>query len=404
MTRVKQSTRISYKREPEKGEKGSFTRQSVWAAGVRYYSGAAGEDTVDYVYFNGYMYQCVGTHTSVASSTPYILVNSGDTTHWKLVPSWTGISTKVLLLGSGMSGWIMDEGVIKHTSGNITLTAAGVIETASGRYKVDANGKLWAVEADIKNSTLQDVRILGTMRSPFVRHDGSYTWDDTKSAAELHDNLLMNGAGSWTLSAGGFPWDKSQSGRRITITTHRYNGSLSNGGVSIDAPSGKYFFEDGCNNTSLYLSSREFVELLGIGEDNTFYGWLVVRRGDIETNKRYGRYLKVLAMGFLTGGTGTPSLTYKTFDGSTLSTPYRIGEGKYRIYIPSAWGLASTDYMVITTGYSTVTDSTTAPAKATLMSRSSTYFDVWVSDDASLNDGSFQFMIINTSDFTKTHD
>lgn len=148
MTRVKQSTRISYKREPEKGEKGPHTRQSVWAPGVRYLEGAAGEDSLDFAYFDGYMYECVGTHTSVAGETPYILVNSGDTTHWRLVPSWTGISSKVLLLGSGRSGWIMDEGVIKHTSGSIELAADGSIKTSNGKFQVTKEGTVKAIDGE----------------------------------------------------------------------------------------------------------------------------------------------------------------------------------------------------------------------------------------------------------------
>lgn len=395
------------KAQGDRGPQGARPSVTVYRPNTLYYAGNEGEPVLDYVFYEGRYYRCTKTHISKANTNlenPFDEVGHGRDT-WALETNHEFIATKVFFAGEDGRGWVFDEGVIRHTSGNITLTAAGIIETASGRYKVDENGKLWAIEADIKNSTLQDVRLLGTMRSPFVRHDGSITWDDTKSVAMLHDNLLMAGGGSWTLAAGGLPWDASQSGRRMTITTHRYNGSLSQGAVSFTAPSGKYFFEDGITRTELKLASREYVEMLGIGEESTFYGWLILNRGNIETNGKYGRKQNVLANGIVTyTGNGsnshTCSINYKTFDDSKMYAYCLSTVGRYQITMP--WTIDTSKYMVMLTPFGRTHGHTSdCPLKATLLDKNTSYFFVELSDDATTNwGGGFNFQIINLDDWT----
>lgn len=48
------------------------------------------------------------------------------------------------------------------------------------------------------------------------------------------------------------------------------------------------------------------------------------------------------------------------------------------------------------TGIGAVSGGPNSPTKATLKEQSYEYFDVWVSDDSSVNDGSFSFMISDT--------
>lgn len=408
---LKHITRIAYKQPPEKGDKGergARTRQIVWAAGIEFYSGADGEAYADFAYYNGQVYQCTKHHTSSSNETPYDSVEN-NTGYWRLVPSFANFSTKVLLLGTGKEGWIMDEGVIKHTSGKIQLMADGSIRAAGGETIVSKDGLFTTKGAVIEDSTLKDVIVYGTLRQPFAHYSGDWEWDgtDEKSEAQLHDNLQMEGGGSLTIAAGGFPWDSSQNGRRITVMTHRYGGVLSSGAVSITAPNGKYFFQDGAKYGELVLSSREYVELLGIGEGATFYGWLITNRGNIETTKSYGRSLNVLAHGTVTGRTsnGTCSMSYKTFDGRTLQCQ-RTANGRYTVWIPTKWNLQPNDYLVMLTGVGYIMDSSSnsSPVKATLTAKTASYFIVDISDDDSWNNGSFEFQIINMNDFTYNGD
>ena len=138
--------------------------------------------------------------------------------------------------------------------------------------------------------------------------------------------------------------------------------------------------------------SREVIELMGYGDNNTFFGWIVLRRINMMTTARYGRNLNVLAQGIVSGYSSGASISYKSFDDTTLSVS-RLGVGKYRVYVPSAWGLTASNYIVMITGYGE------GLMKASLLTRSSTYFDVGVSDDASSNDGSFIFQITNLNDW-----
>ena len=94
-------------------------------------------------------------------------------------------------------------------------------------------------------------------------------------------------------------------------------------------------------------------------------------------------------------------MNYKTFDGRTLSCQ-RNSQGRYTVYIPSAWNLSADDYIVMLTGYGYVMEDSnnTSAIKATLTAKTSTYFTVDTSDDDTRNDGSFQFQIINIKDFT----
>ena len=136
--------------------------------------------------------------------------------------------------------------------------------------------------------------------------------------------------------------------------------------------------------------------MIGYGDDKTFFGWIVLNRRDLMTTGRYGKFLQVLASGIVTGTTSSASIRYNTFDGSTGVSVTRLGRGQYRVYLPTSWGLAS-KYMVVATGiYSTAEDT---PIYPTVKAIYSYYFDIYTQDDASRNDGSFNFMVISTNNW-----
>lgn len=396
MTKLKNITRISYKRDPEKGERGAIPRVSTWQSGKIYYSGTVGETFVDFVYYDGLYYRCTTTHISTSSLTPYASVEANDK-RWDVESNFEMIATKVVFVGDSGEGWIIDNGEITHTSGLISLSKDGSIVTSNGRYTVDNTGKLICEEAEIKDSTLERVIISGSMRSPFVSYDGAWNWDDADTEADLHDNLSMPGGGSFTLAAD-FPWGAKNNGRIVTIVNYKYNGSETSGKLSISAPtnSGMYFFEDGLKKTELQLW-RECVVLKGYGEGNTFYGWIVLQRLNIGTDKQYGRQLNVLAQGMVTGTSSGSSISAKTCDGSKLTVSG--SGGTYTVTMPSSWGLSSTNYIVMLTGYGHANGGDASPIKATLVSRTATTFTVKTSAGASPNYGSFMFQIINLDDW-----
>lgn len=137
---------------------------------------------------------------------------------------------------------------------------------------------------------------------------------------------------------------------------------------------------------------------MGYGDDETFFGWIVLRRVNMMTTSRYGRNLNVLAQGVVSGYSSGASISYKSFDDGSLSVS-RLGKGRYRVNVPSNWGLIAGSYIVMATGKGYSAGSSTAPIKATVVNLQSTYFEVDTSDDESRNDGSFIFQITNLNDW-----
>ena len=268
--------------------------------------------------------------------------------------------------------------------GNITWTNTGVMTIKT---------------ANIESSVLKNVKITGTVRQPWARSGIYVNIGGNSSETLTFDNVAGGASGGWedgNLNSM-LSWTLNDSGRIMRIANWKFNGETFTGKAIVSAPSGKYFFEDGLSKSTLTVS-REMVELIGYGDDRTFYGWIVVRRIDLGSTKRYGRGLKVLAQGMVSGYSSGASISYKTFDGSSMSVT-RLSEGRYQISFSSTWFSSASNCLVMLTGYGYSSGSSTAPIKATLTSRNTTSIIVDTSDDASRNDGSFMFYISNLNDW-----
>lgn len=289
-----------------------------------------------------------------------------------------------------------------NNSGTVKITNATVeLKNTGGQTMVyfsgtDGSGQLakgnitWDKDGNLKanGGTFTDIIIQGSMRSPFVRETDAIVIGGKQST---HDNVVPIASGGGWITTGSLEWGVEQSGRRMCIANYRWGSSITEGQIEYSAPTGKYFYENGITKKSIHLS-RECVELMGYGTSTQFYGWIVLNRINLGTNSRYGRKLNVLAQGIVSGYSSGASISYKSFDDTTLSVS-RLDVGKYRVYVPTAWGLMTDSYIVMMTGYGG------GLMKASLLTRSTTYFDVEVSDDASCNDGSFMFQIINLNDW-----
>lgn len=271
---------------------------------------------------------------------------------------------------------------IANTAGQTMIYFSGVDgsgQLAKGNITWDSAGNIKA-----KGGTFTDVKITGSLRNPFSEADDSFDVD-------YGDNVVLLSSGGGWITAYSLPWDLGQSGRRICIVNYRWGNTISSGWAAISAPTGKYFYENGISKSELQMS-REVIELMGYGDNKTFFGWIVMRRINMMTTSRYGRNLNVLAQGIVYGTSSGASISYKSFDNGTLSVS-RLDVGKYRINFPSAWGLIVGSYIVNMTGY------LGGLMKASLLEPGASYFVVEVSDDASRNDGAFSFQIINLNDW-----
>lgn len=416
MPKLKNITRIAYKRDPEKGERGAIPRVSSWEPNKIYYSGAEGETFVDFVYYDGLYYRCTITHTSASSETPYASINTLKDGKWDIESNFEMIATKVAFVGNGGEGWIIDNGEIRHTSGLISMSKDGSIVTSNGRYTVDSTGKLICEEAEINKSTLTDVNVQGTMRSPFV------LWDSTANTFEGNDNVVVPITSSSTdereITANEFTWDASNSGRIIRFVNYKWNSTTAKGKVLLKAPSGKYFYENGKARSQIIVS-RECLELLGYGTATIFYGWIVLSRVDVYTEGTYGSPLKVLYQGVFNPTKTIPlekiwseKLMHTGIDETHWSWEILDTNGKYRIKLPEYIAHSNWHVMLTPCSFGVSAEITTNVRFATLMgkgfenrtgddgvTRSFSYFDVWTADDSTVNPGGFLFQVISMADW-----
>ena len=363
-----------------KGDRGPALRgPQAWsdcAVGYMFQSGVSGEEYKDVVLYGNNYYSCIKSHTKTGKETG--ANNTLSTDYWKLADKLEIVATKILLAQYALVKNLGVEAIdMKDASGNIIFQAKdGNVTCNSGTFT---------------NGTFTNVKVIGSIRNPFNLANDSLDVD-------YSDNVAMLSSGGGWLDDYSMPWDVSQNGRRLTIVNYKWGSTMAQGQAVISAPNGKYFFEDGIQKSKLKVS-REIVEMIGYGTTTEFYGWIVLNRIDLMTSQKYGHCLKALAFGTVSGGNGSSntSITSNTFDGSKL-TVARQSEGLYRVFFPSTWFTYTSNCRVILTGRG-VCYGASSPVKATMHSLGNGYFDVVVSDDASRNDGSFDFIIYNGSDF-----
>ena len=277
---------------------------------------------------------------------------------------------------------------IKNQSNTWYLNQDGSGSLANGNIAWDKSGTLTA-----KNISLQ-----GSLRNPFVRETDSI--DVTIGGTNVpstHDNVVPIANGGGWITVGTLEWTKEQSGRRMCLANYKWGGSITQGTIEYTAPAGKYFYENGIGKEKLILS-RECVELMGYGTATEFYGWIVLNRIDLMTTNCYGKEMKSLAMGVVSGTNSGASINYKTFDGSTMSVE-RLGEGQYKIIFDSHWFNSASHVLIMATGLGYSYGGNNSPIKPTVTERGTTYAIIETSDDASRNDGSFMFLIHNMNDW-----
>ena len=217
------------------------------------------------------------------------------------------------------------------------IDAKKIVAQGIDAKSVVAEG-LRAGDIDAERATIRNLNIIGSSRNPFTRMS-----KDTNVDYSNNVSVITGSSGEIMTYDYELKWDNSQNGRRITLLNYRWRNELSDGWGIINAPEGKYFCEDGIKKSELQFS-RQYIELLGIGDDIDFYGWVVVNKVDISTNFGYGHPAKFLAYGILyareENGVLKLQLVQKTFDGKRI-TVEPVGDNGYKFTFPSYWGNAS---------------------------------------------------------------
>lgn len=277
---------------------------------------------------------------------------------------------------------------------------ARTFSTPNKTFTVDKDGNVAAKNMKAEGGTFSEVIVEGAVSSPYTTVGSGF--DLTR-----HDNAWLGGNNEWVNNFN-LIWDVSQRGRTLHLSN--YGTSLPTTGVGkINAPSGKWFFDNGRKFPQLLVYPGTVVVLHGLGDENTFHGWLVEQRHDPSHNKT-GVPFRAFAWGFATcSKTGDADFeNYRTFDGSRLGIS-RMGAGWCRITMPYAWYSILQTYGshwyhhfgVIATGYGYSEDGANefCPIKASVKSMglngNTPYVDIWLSDDDTANDGRFQFIFYN---------
>ena len=266
------------------------------------------------------------------------------------------------------------------TNGNFT----GVVNATSGSFTGEVNAT---------SGSFSNVKISGSMRCAF-KQPTSYFDEDFNDCVSL-----FSAANRWEHPYS-LPWDETQSGRRITLVNWKFGADVSTGWATLNAPDGKFFFEHDIGKGMLILR-REVVELLGYGTPTEFYGWIVMRRENIMTEHKYGRYQRVLFWGMVRYySENDVRLFQKWYDGHiSRASVARLSEGLYEISFPSGIVESSDNLAIMATGVGYVAGTTDCPCKATLIYKTNTSFRIAVSDDYSKNDGNFDFFVVNLDDW-----
>ena len=306
-------------------------------------------------------------------------------------------------VGAGQDG-------VKIKASNIQLEG---LVTANDNFKILEDGSVETIKATIGQSLLRDVRINGAIRTPF--RDGKYALSAdgpivvSTFGLQNNNNIIIPGGGDGWYTAFTVPFSSDFNGFRAMILNYHWNNERTAGPIAATAPSGFYFYEDGEPLTTLIVNAYEAVEMIGVGEGETFKGWLVLNRrlfnyGDASGPLKSigeGFDLKAMYLGKVEFTNGTPSLVRQKrwnrniYDNENINLyiSYPSKGDKYvTVHFPSGTFSSADKYEVMLTGF----NDAGANIYACVSAKTADSFTVYTGDDETFNAGGFTFMVLGT--------
>ena len=281
---------------------------------------------------------------------------------------------------------------------DLKFTAEHYMKIKSGQLEIESDNASLTKDGTLKtkNSEFENVKVSGSIRSDYAV---------VKSGMEeLNvDNICIQSE-NW-FSFFQLKWTADQIGRTMRIANYTGNG------VIFTVPSSDVFFiTNGQHVSSLAVAPNRCIVLHGFGFNGKFVAWCVENSYSYQASlPQYG--MKYLSKGFVIYSSNSiMEIRQKTIGGSI--TVSRLSTGLYRMLLPASWSgvyASSAELLVyqigvMLTGFGYSKDDTkkASPIKATVkdinwvtIKGGQIYIDVWTSDDASVNDGDFQFLIYN---------
>lgn len=306
-------------------------------------------------------------------------------------------------VGAGQDG-------VKIKASNIQLEG---LVTANDNFKILEDGSVETIKATIGQSLLRDVRINGAIRTPF--RDGNYALSAdgpivvSTFGLQNNNNIIIPGGGDGWYTAFTVPFSSDFNGFRAMVLNYHWNNERTAGPIAATAPSGFYFYEDGEPLTTLIVNAYEAVEMIGVGEGETFKGWLVLNRrlfnyGDASGPLKSigeGFDLKAMYLGKVEFTNGTPSLVRQKrwnrniYDNENINLyiSYPSKGDKYvTVHFPSGTFSSADKYEVMLTGF----NDAGANIYACVSAKTADSFTVYTGDDETFNAGGFTFMVLGT--------
>lgn len=306
-------------------------------------------------------------------------------------------------VGAGQDG-------VKIKASNIQLEG---LVTANDNFKILEDGSVETIKATIGQSLLRDVRINGAIRTPF--RDGNYALSAdgpivvSTFGLQNNNNIIIPGGGDGWYTAFTVPFSSDFNGFRAMVLNYHWNNERTAGPIAATAPSGFYFYEDGEPLTTLIVNAYEAVEMIGVGEGETFKGWLVLNRrlfnyGDASGPLKSigeGFDLKAMYLGKVEFTSGTPSLVRQKrwnrniYDNENINLyiSYPSKGDKYvTVHFPSGTFSSADKYEVMLTGF----NDAGANIYACVSAKTADSFTVYTGDDETFNAGGFTFMVLGT--------
>ena len=294
------------------------------------------------------------------------------------------------------------------TSSNAFIEALVVkhMRTKNDKVIIQSDGTIKAIDVDLSGKmTATSGSITDLVAKRLIN---PFTPAYTASSERLEDDTMYKDSNG-NISLSGYlqinlPWDTDQSGRRLCYV----------GSFEFRAPSNAnhWYYENG-NKVKSFKTSYEITEFIGLGTTSKFFGWLVVNRSLLATGFNHGRDLRPLAYGKVQGTGSSVSFVYDSVGGYMKKIRKfnndnddiyvsRGGVGIYYLWLPQSWFVNANHIFCQVSGMGAVAGASAACFANVYSVGSAIYngavmyrVEVRTADDASLNDGGFQFMIYN---------
>lgn len=401
-----QSYSVSY--QATDGIQGCITRTTEWAIGVEYHNDEAltsGMRFLDIVIVTTSatefsIYECLKTHTS-SSDITYT-----NTTYWLQMSKTTPIYTPLVLAENAILRFTQTNQLLVMQTDGKTVNAglgggdyplwigASTPEKATFRIKSDGSSRQ---KGTIQLSTsyegnFSDVNLFWL---PQTSEDLTITMgaenEDIGKVCRLYNSNSIGGHKvTVVLQMWGYSQYTDNQGILETTYDHTY--------PSIKAAiMPQEIVELTCYSLppSAYTNNGKTYDKVG--------KWIITGRFGTDNWKQddnlgiNGRFPRVLAMGRIQGTGNGATIIGTYFDGRSLTDIWsvtRLDTGKYHVYFGGAD--LPDGYKVMVSGFGWSTDGG-GPIKPSLYTENKAYFEVATSDDATLNDGDFDFIMFAPS-------